>query len=79
MKQRARVEYLFLNLFSDDKELSTLSICTDVEIEERIASFGTQAYITGSNEDVFKVGTSYESFHYQAKYPLSNMTLLAGF
>lgn len=79
MKQKSCVEYLFLNLYIDDKEIQTLSPCTKAEIEEKITHYGTQAFVAKSNMDVFKIGTSFESFHYQAKYPLSNIALLAGF
>lgn len=43
-KQKALVEYLFLNLYTDGNDLSTLSTCLEDEIEERIDHFGTQAY-----------------------------------
>lgn len=79
VKQRAWVEYLFPNLYTNDGEILTLSTCTEAEMEERIAHFGTQAYVAESDEDIFKAGTSFESFYHQAKYPLSNMALFVGF
>lgn len=39
----------------------------------------TKAYVAESDEGVFKAGTSYENFHHQAKYPLSDATLVVGF
>lgn len=47
-KQKALVEYLFLNLYTDGNDLSTLSTCLEDEIEERIDHFVTQAYTTES-------------------------------
>lgn len=79
MKQKAWVEHLFANLYTDDKEILTLSSCTMVEMEERTTHFRTQAYVVESDEDVFKASTSFESFHHPAKHPLSNMVLLARF
>lgn len=54
-------------------------VCTKAKVEKRIAHFGTQAYVVESDKDIFKNGTSFESFHHQAKYPLSNMALFEGF
>jgi len=35
--------------------------------------------MTESNEDTFKPDTVFESFHYQARIPISDRALLAGF
>ena len=37
------------------------------------------SYVTESNEDTFKPDTIFNSFHYQAKIPISDRALLAGF
>lgn len=70
---------VFSSLCTYNKEVSTLSTCTDAEIKERITQFGTQAYVAKSDEDVFKSSTSFESSHHQAKHPSSNTALLVGF
>lgn len=64
--KKTLVEYLFTNLYIDAEDLSTLVVCTEAEVAERIAHFGTQAYVAKSDEDIFKAGTSFESFHHQA-------------
>ena len=58
--------------------MTSLAPCTDEEIAERISA-STSSYTTESNEDTFKPYTVFESFHYQARIPISNRALLAGF
>ena len=48
------------------------------EIWDRIES-ATETYTSQSDEDTFKAGTIFESFHHQAGVPLSGTALLAGF
>ena len=48
------------------------------EIFESIST-STSSYTTESNEDTFKLGTIFESFHPQAKVPISDRALLAAF
>jgi len=47
------------------------------EIAERINA-STSSYTIESNEDTFRPDTVFESFHHQARVPISNRTLLAG-
>jgi len=58
--------------------MSQLARSTDEEIFERNSAF-TGSYTTESNEDTFKSDTVFESFHHQAKVPMSDPTLLACF
>ena len=50
----------------------------DEEIFERISA-STNSYTTESNEDIFRPDTVFESFHHQARIPISDRALLAGF
>lgn len=43
VKQKAWVEYLFPNLYTDGEDLSTLAVHTEAEVEKRIAHFDTKA------------------------------------
>lgn len=70
---------MFLSLDTDGDDLSTLSVFIEAEVEERIARFGTYAYVAESYEDVFKVGNSFDSFYHQTKYTLLDIALLVGF
>lgn len=79
VKQKAWANYLFLNFDSDTPYFSYLPFIFDKEVEEKITQFRTHSYVTDSDEDVFKAGTSFVSFHYQAKHRLSNSALLTGF
>ena len=56
----------------------SLAPSTDEEIVERISA-STSSYLTESNKDTFKSDTVFESFHHQAKIPISDQALLAGF
>ena len=58
--------------------VSRLGIYTDEELANRIAD-SVDFYTTNSDEDIFKAGTIFESFHYQAQIPISDKALLAGF
>ena len=71
------INYLFLGVNKTDPR-TRLAPDTDEEIIERI-SVSTSSYTTESNEDTFKPNTVFESFHYQAKVPMSDRALLAGF
>ena len=51
---------------------------TDEEITERISA-SVSSYTTESNKDTFKLDTVFKSFHHQAKIPISERALLAGF
>jgi len=74
----ASVNYLFKGLGDKTNQLSHLAPSTDAEIRGRI-SVSTSSYTTESNEALFKPGTIFESFHYQAKTYISNKALLARF
>jgi len=58
--------------------VSGLVASTDAEITERISESVT-SYTTESNEDTFKPDNIFDSFHHQAKIPISDKALLAGF
>jgi len=58
--------------------MTQLAPSIDEEITERISA-STSSYTTESNEDTFKLDTVFESFHHQAKIPMSDRALLAGF
>ena len=57
--------------------MTSLAPSTDEEIAERINA-SASSYTTESNEDTFKPDTIFESFHYQARVPISDRALLAG-
>jgi len=69
--------YLFSGVNRTDP-MTRLAPSTDEEITER-TSVSTSSYITESNEDTFKLDTLFESFHHQAKVPMFDWPLLAGF
>ena len=58
--------------------MSWLAPSTDEQVFERISA-STSSYTTESNEDTFKSDTVFESFHHQARIPMSDRGLLAGF
>ena len=74
----AWADYLFNGLGDKADRLTRLAPGTDAEIEERISA-STSSYTTKSVEDTFRPETVFESFHHQAKTPISNKVLLAGF
>ena len=78
VKQRAWAYYLFNGLGDKADRLTHLAPSTDAKIKERISA-STSSYITESAKDTFRLGTVFESFHYQAKAPVSNRALLARF
>ena len=61
-----------------DSPVTSLAPCTDEEIAERINA-STSSYTTESNEETFKPDTIFESFHHQARIPISDRALLSGF
>jgi len=67
----ARASYLFNGLGDKADRLTYISCSTDAEIEERISA-STSSYTMESVEDTFRPGTVFESFHHQAKTPISN-------
>ena len=69
--------YLFPEVNKTDP-MTRLAPSTDEEITERIRA-STSSYTTESNEDTFKPDTVFESFHHQAKVPMSDRALLVGF
>ena len=74
----AWTNYLFNNLGDKADRLTRLDLSTDAEIKEMIRA-STFSYTMESTEDSFRPGTVFESFYYQAKTPISNRALLAGF
>ena len=71
------VNYLFPEVIKTGL-VTQLAPNTDEEIAERIST-STSSYTTGSNEDTFKPDLIFKSFHHQAKIPISDRALLAGF
>jgi len=58
--------------------VTRLAPSSDEEIAERIKA-SVDSYTTESNEDTSKPDMIFESFHHQARIPISNRALLAGF
>ena len=69
--------FLFLGV-NKANPMTRLAPSTDEQIFKR-TSASTSSYTTNSNEDTFKPDTVFESFHHQAKVPMSERALLAGF
>ena len=78
VRQMAWANYLFNGLGDKADRLTRLAPNTDAEIKEKISA-STLSYTTKSTEDTFRLDTVFESFHYQAKTPISYMALLAEF
>jgi len=72
------VSYLFNGINEKDSPVTSLVPCTDEEIAERINA-STRSYTTESNQNTFKPDMVFECFHHQARIPISNRALLAGF
>jgi len=70
--------YLFNGITEKDHSVTILAPSSDEEIAERIDA-SVSSYTTESNEDTFKPDTVLESFHHQARVPISDRALLAGF
>ena len=78
VKQMSWASYLFKGINEKDSPVTSLAPYTDEEIAERINA-SVSSYTTESNEDTFKPDTVFESFHHQARVPISDRALLAGF
>jgi len=78
VKQMSWANYLFCGLGENLSLISRLATNTDAEITERISKSVT-SYTTQSNEDTFKPDIVFNSFHHQARIPISDRALLAGF
>ena len=70
--------YLFNGINEKDSPVTSLAPYTNEEIAERINT-SANSFTTESNEDTFRPDTIFESFHHQAKTPISDRALLAGF
>ena len=70
--------YFFCGLGEKSSLVSRLATNTDTEITERISESVT-SYTTESNQDTFKPDIIFNSFHRQARIPISDRALLAGF
>ena len=70
--------YLFHDINEKCSPVTTLAPCTDEEIVERIND-STSSYTIESNEDTFEPDTAFDSFHHQARIPISDRALLPGF
>ena len=58
--------------------VSRLDVCTDEELASRLVD-SAYFYTADSDENLFRAGTIFESFHRQAQIPISDKALLAGF
>ena len=58
--------------------MTHLAPSEDAEIKKRISA-SMSSYTIDSVEDIFRLGTIFKSFHYQAKTPISIRALLARF
>ena len=74
----AWASYLFHGLNEKSGPVTRLAPNTDEKIEERISA-STSSYTMESNENTFKPDVVFESFHHQARVPISDKALLAGF
>jgi len=70
--------YLFCGLGEKTSLASRFATSTDAKITERISE-SVISCTTELNEDTFKPNTVFDSFHHQAKIPISDRALLAGF
>jgi len=70
--------YLFNGINEKDSPVTSLTLYADEEITERINA-STSSYTSESNEDTFRPDMVFESFHHQARVPISDRALLAGF
>jgi len=78
VKQISWASYLFNGITEMDSPVTSLAPCTDKKIAERIDA-SASSYTTESNEHTFRPNTVFESFHHQARVPISDRALLAGF
>ena len=78
VKQMAWASYLFYGLNDKSGPVIRLAPSTDEKIEEMINT-STSSYTTESNGDTFKSDVVFESFHHQARVPISDRALLASF
>ena len=79
VKQLCWANYLFPGLEDKKKRgIGRLEVVPDEKILERISQ-SVGSYTTESNEDAFKPDTVFESFHHQARTPISDRALLADF
>ena len=72
------MSYFFLGLNDKTNSVTRLAPRTDTKIEERITS-STSSYTMKSNEDTFKPDVVFDSFHHQARIPISDRALQTGF
>lgn len=63
---------MFQDVDHPEVAVTKLDPINQASIETRIAHLGAALYVMESYEDGFKVGTSFQSFHYQAQTPISN-------
>ena len=78
VKQLSWASYLFNGVNQKDHPVTRLAPSSDEEIADRIKA-SVDSYTTESNEDTFEPDMVFESFHHQARIPISNRALLAGF
>ena len=71
-------ELSFQGLSDKTDLVSHLAPSTNAEVEERIDA-SVSWYITESSKDIFKPDMVFESFHLQARIPISDRALLVRF
>lgn len=69
--------YLFRNLKDSLGGITSYKATDNDEIERHIEEIGDVSYTAESDEDGFKTSTVFESFHYQARFPISSEALLS--
>ena len=79
VKQLSWADYLFNNVSNKDLPVIRLAPSSGGEVEDRIDAASDKFYTTESNEDGFDPDLVFESFHHQARTPISDRALLAGF
>ena len=79
IKQLSWANYLFNNVSKKDHSITRLASSSDQEIDDMVTQAPEGFYTTDSNEDGFEPDTLFESYHHQARTPISSRALLAGF
>lgn len=70
---------MFCNLDQAHVKVARNDGLSDEAIQERILNLEATSCITKSDEDRFKAGTQFKSFHYQARHRVSDRGLIARF
>lgn len=70
--------YLFCNLDQSQSKVARHEALSE-SIQERILDLEAASHIANFDENGFKVGMRFDSFHHQAKYQISDGGLLSSF